>query len=136
MKKVVKVILMGLLIDIGGSIAFQFVVGIIATVYLLKHGVGQAEVAPALIQLIMSQPWLSILEAIGAFISLLAGYYVTAKMKEKTYKYAKILGVCSSAIGFSMAYSYYPLSENIAMAVLTILSSVAGAWLWMKRNYT
>jgi hypothetical protein len=130
--KPVKAVIVGVLIDILGSLLAAVLIGFALGIYLLSHGVAKDEMEAVLTARLMHAPWNILGYAAGAAISVIAGY-VTAKIaKQSVYLYAGIVGCISGIFGYWTGLDYVSVQLNVALALLAIVSAVFGAFLWLK----
>jgi formate/nitrite transporter FocA (FNT family) len=127
-------VITGVLIDLLGTIIIAVLLGFALGFYLLSQGVAESELEAVLTAKIMHAPWNIFLIALGASISVLAGY-VTAKIaKHGVYIYAGIVGCISGGFGYSTGLDDYSVPLNLSLALLTIVATVFGAFLWLRKN--
>jgi formate/nitrite transporter FocA (FNT family) len=127
-------VITGVLIDLLGTIIIAVLLGFALGFYLLSQGVAESELEAVLTAKIMHAPWNIFLIALGASISVLAGY-VTAKIaKHGVYIYAGIVGCISGGFGYSTGLDEYSVPLNLSLALLTIVATVFGAFLWLRKN--
>jgi len=127
-------VIAGILIDLLGTIIIAVLFGFALGFYLLSQGVAESELEAVLTAKIMQTPWNIFLIALGAAISVLAGY-VTAKIaKHGVYVYAGIVGCISGGFGYSTGLDDYSIALNISLALLTVVATVFGAFLWLRKN--
>lgn len=132
--KPVMAVIAGVLIDLLGTIIFAVLVGFALGFYLLSQGVAESELEAVLTARITQVPWNIILIALGTAISVMAGY-VTAKIaKHGVYTCAGIVGCISGGFGYSTGLDEYSVPLNISLALLTIVATVFGAFLWLRKN--
>ena len=132
--KPVMAVIAGVLIDLLGSIIIAVLIGFALGFYLLSQGVAESELEAVLTASLTQLPWNVALIALGAAISVLAGF-VTAKIaKHDVYAYAGAVGCISGIFGFWTGYNDTSMPLNIALALLTIIATVFGAFLWLKKN--
>jgi len=132
--KPVIAVIAGVLIDLLGTIIIAVLIGLALGFYLLSQGVAESELEAVLTARITHAPWNIFLIALGASISVLAGY-VTAKIaKHGVYLYAGIVGCISGGFGYSTGLDEYSVPLNVSLALLTIAATIVGAFLWLRRN--
>jgi hypothetical protein len=132
--KPVMAVIAGILIDLLGTIIIAVLFGFALGFYLLSQGVAESELEAVLTATIMQVPWNIILIALGAAVSVLAGF-VTAKIaKHGVYAYAGTVGCTSGIFGFWTGLNDNSIPLNISLALLTIVATVFGAFLWLRKN--
>jgi Na+/melibiose symporter-like transporter len=127
-------VIAGVLIDLLGTILLAVLIGFALGFYLLSQGVAQSELEAVLTAKISQAPWNIALIVIGSAISVLAGY-VTAKIaKHGVYVYAGIVGCISGGLSYLMGFDETSVPLNVSLALLTIVATVFGAFLWLRKN--
>jgi hypothetical protein len=132
--KPLMAVIAGVLIDLLGTIIIAVLIGLALGFYLISQGVAESELEAVLTARITHAPWNIFLVALGASISVLAGY-VTAKIaKHGVYLYAGIVGCISGGFGYSTGLDDYSVVMNTSLALLTLVATVFGAFLWLRKN--
>jgi hypothetical protein len=132
--KPVMAVIAGVLIDLLGTIIIAVLIGFALGFYLLSQGVAESELEAVLTARITQAPWNIALITLGTAISVLAGF-VTAKIaKHGVYAYAGTVGCISGIFGFWTGLNDTPVPLNISLALLTIVATVFGAFLWLRKN--
>jgi hypothetical protein len=127
-------VIAGVLIDLLGTILIAVLFGFALGFYLLSQGVVESELEAVLTAKISQAPWNISLIALGSAISVLAGY-VTAKIaKHGVYIYAGIVGCISGGLGYWTGLDDTSIPMNISLALLTVVATVFGAFLWLRKN--
>lgn len=127
-------VIAGVLIDLLGTIIIAVLFGFALGFYLVSQGVAESELEAVLTAKISQAPWNISLIALGSAISVLAGY-VTAKIAmHGVYVYAGIVGCISGGLGYFTGLDETSVPLNISLALLTIVATVFGAFLWLRRN--
>jgi len=127
-------VIAGVLIELLGTRILAVLIGIAPGIYLNSEGAAESELEAVITTGITHAPWMIFLIALGASISVLAGY-ITAKIaKHGVYLYAGIVGCISGGFGYSTQFDEYSVPMNIALALLTLVATVFGAFLWLRKN--
>lgn len=132
--KVWKGVLLGLLVDIGGSLVASIVLGIAYAVFLALQELPR-EQALALLRDADSNPfihWTGLL--LGSMFSVLGGYVCARIIRHQELRWGALTGVISAVIGLALAGTEAAQGSVILLFALTIALVSAGAWLGMKRN--
>ena len=132
--KPVMAVIAGVLIDLLGTIIIAVLIGFALGFYLLSQGVAESELETVLTARITRTPWNIALIGLGAAISVLAGYATAKIAKHGVYVYAGIVGCISGGFGYSTGLDEYSVPLNISLALLTIVATVFGAFLWLRKN--
>jgi hypothetical protein len=134
--KPVTAVIVGVLIDLLGSVIIAVLIGFSLGIYLLSQGVSQGELEAVITAKLMQFPWNIMATALGAAISVVAGFVTARIAKHGVYSYAGIVGCISGIYGYwsgsDLDYISTPL--NISLALLTIVSTIFGAFLWSRKN--
>jgi hypothetical protein len=132
--KPVMAVIAGVLIELLGSIIIAVLIGFALGFYLLSQGVAKSELESVLTARLTQVPWNVALIALGTAISIVAGF-VTAKIaKHDVYAYAGAVGCISGIFGFWTGFNDTSMPLNVFLALLTIIATVFGAFLWLKKN--
>jgi hypothetical protein len=134
MVKPVMAVIVGVLVDLLGTVIIAVLIGFGLGFYMLSHGVAQDELEAVLTAKLMQFPWNITALALGAAISVLAGYVTAKIVKHGVYSYAGIVGCISGIFGYWTGLEHYSIPMNISLALLTIASTLLGAFLWLRRN--
>jgi hypothetical protein len=127
-------VIAGVLIDLLGSIIIAVLIGFALGFYLLSQGVAESELESVLTARLTQVPWNVALIALGTAISIVAGF-VTAKIaKHDVYAYAGAVGCISGIFGFWTGFNDTSMPLNVFLALLTIIATVFGAFLWLRKN--
>jgi hypothetical protein len=127
-------VIAGVLIELLGSIIIAVLIGFALGFYLLSQGVAESELESVLTARLTQVPWNVALIALGTAISIVAGF-VTAKIaKHDVYAYAGAVGCISGIFGFWTGFNDTSMPLNVFLALLTIIATVFGAFLWLKKN--
>lgn len=129
----VKAVIAGILVDVLGTTLIAILIGFVSGFYLLSQGVSQDDLEAALIERLMQAPWNVVACSLGAAVSVLAGYVTAAIAKTGVYYCAGIVGAITGMIGYWNGFAYYSTLLNRALAVLAIVATVVGAFLWLRR---
>jgi len=132
--KPVMAVIAGVLIDLLGTILVAILIGFALGFYLLSQGVAESELETVLTARITQAPWNIALMALGTAISVLAGF-VTAKIARRgVYACAGTVGCISGIFGFWTGFNDTPFALNGSLALLTVVATVFGAFLWLRKN--
>lgn len=125
-------IIIGLLIDVGGSVLMGFLVVFFYGIFLLSQGKNFEQIGRAL-SVIHSHTVASIiLYSIAFGLSLLAGYICARIANYREYSSALIVAIISSSYGFIVGIGTYSLILNLGMSILTFTCVMLGALIYAK----
>lgn len=130
----VKAVLIGLLIDLGGSIVIGIVLTVIYSFQLAAAGLDEDEIMAAMSN-IPFDSWVFIAGAIiGCFCSILGGYVCARIARHSEYKFGNILSAISIIVGSLMVIEAYSLFAIFVLALMTWASVMVGVRLGVSRN--
>ena len=132
--KPVMAVIAGVLIDLLGTIIIAVLIGFALGFYLLSQGVAESELETVLTARLTQLPWNIAIIALGAAMSVLAGFVTAKIVKHGVYAYAGAVGCISGIFGFWTGLNNTSMPLNISLALLTILATVFGAFLWLRKN--
>ena len=123
-------IIVGIIVDVGGSLAFGFVFGIFLAIIYVAQGVPVNELSTVLDQKHLNQsiPLLLGNLGIGGFFSLTGGFVTGWIAKVSQTKNGLIMGVGSTLLSKPF-WSFEPAWLNAAGCVFTIGAATAGGLL-------
>ncbi|MBW2409760.1 MAG: hypothetical protein JRF72_08175, partial [Deltaproteobacteria bacterium] len=124
-----KAIVIGLVIDIGGSFLSAFILAIAYGVLLASRGLSPEEIEYHLVNLDPYSTFYIITMAVGGLMTVLGGYVCARMVNYTEYKFAFIFGFISAALGHIIRGSYHSTLDNLALGILTIGCALLGAWL-------
>ncbi|MGZ5195723.1 MAG: hypothetical protein ACXWJM_13350 [Ramlibacter sp.] len=123
----VKAVLVGLAIDVGGSLVLGVTVTVVYAFALSSQGMSQKEVATALVH-IPTDSWPFIVGTLGgAFLSFLGGYWCARIARRSEYRLASLLALVSAASGLALSWGAYGLLHNTLLTLSTAACVILGA---------
>ncbi len=128
----VKAIILGLTVDIGGTILFGIIFGIVYGVYLGSNGMNAVEIGEALQKIEPLSLTGIITSGIGLIFSGLGGYTCARIANHNEFNYSAILGGIVCLFGFAMGAGRYSIVEIIIMSIITFLVVIGGAYMHVK----
>jgi len=127
-------IVLGALVDIGGSIAASAVLMFVYVFLLAKQGVPRDEIVQ-LVQNPESSPvvyWLGY--AIGSLFSLLGGYVCARIVRRKELQWGAVLSVVTVLVGIMFLNSASGVLKLLFEVALEVALVMGGTWLGMRKN--
>jgi hypothetical protein len=122
----IAAVLLGLAVDIGGSLLVGIVLTIAYGVSLASSGMSASEIDAAISD-IPTDSWVSIVgNLVGAGFSILGGFVCARFSRRSDYKLGFIMGAISAVLGFVLAYKTQVPVINLMLACLTFASVVLG----------
>jgi len=121
-----KAILLGLTIDLGGSLIVGIVLGIVYAISLARAGMDPSQIKEA-VSHISSTSWVSIVgTVVGGALSILGGFTCARVSRRDDYKLGYILGAISAVSGLLLSYSSHSLLINVLLTVFTFGAVLLG----------
>lgn len=122
-------VIVGAMLDIGGTIAVGFILGAIYVGILIADGMPADELEEALSSIPL-QSWVSIAGiGLGLALSMLAGFVCAAIAKRAQYRHALIVAVISTAFGIALSAGHYGVMVDLLLAGGTLAAVMLGAWI-------
>lgn len=129
-----KAVLLGLAVDIGGSLGVGMVLGIVYAVVLAGQGVDPAGLEKAMNH-IAADSWVSIVATVaGGMFSMLGGYVCARIAGRSDFKLAYIMGAISVAVGALMSYQTHTVLHSLMLALLGFGAILLGTKLGMTKK--
>lgn len=133
-KSALKAVLVGSLVDIGGSTFTGVLLGMAYAVTLASSGVDAEQMQHALTH-IAPYSWISITGyVVGCAFSVLGGYLCARISQHSAYRMAMIVAAISTAFGLMAGGQQFSAPATIALSLATMSSVLLGAWLGVRRN--
>ena len=125
----VKAIIIGLVVDISGSLVSAFILAIAYSVLLTSRGLSPEEIEYHLTNLDIYSTFSIITMIVGGIMTVLGGYLCARIVNYSEYKFTFIFGFISAAFGHIASESYYSTLDSMALGILTLGCALLGAWL-------
>lgn len=129
-----KAVLLGLLVDIGGSTVAGIPYSILYSIYLASSGMDAEEIVALLQAPPEESPYLWIGYGIGSLFSILGGYVCARIAKRAEYQLASLMATLSALFGVLMVWGHYSLQMSVAVALLSLSCVLLGAHLGRLKN--
>lgn len=115
----IKGVILGLLVDIGGSVVAGMLIGAAFAVFMAQSGMPAEEIFAALSNTRFASPLFVVSTMAGAGFSVLGGYICQRIARRQNYRLALVLAGLSTILGVAMSWSTY---SPLAHALLTLLN--------------
>ena len=121
-----KAVLVGLAIDVGGSLLFGAVVGILYAASLASSGMNEQEIAKALAN-IQTGSWAYVVGTLaGAVLSFLGGFSCARIAQRADYRLGLVLAVLSAGSGLALSWEAYAPMQNVLLTLSTAACVLLG----------
>ena len=127
-------VLLGLLVDVGGSALTGLFVGVGYAAFSIASGADPKSLTENLAGL-ASDPWaVGISAIVGGFFSLLGGWLCARLAQRRDYKLGIVLAILSFLCGLLMSANEYSPMVHVMFAALTFASVLIGTRLGFPRT--
>ena len=130
----VKAVIVGALIDVGGTLTAGIVVGIALSAVLASRGLSIEQIEQELTSIEPGSAVGLLSSVLGALISLCAGYVCARIAGAREYHAGAMLATVSLAFGLVLGGGYYSVGEHLALGGLTVASVMLGVHFGARRN--
>lgn len=121
-----KAVLLGLAVDIGGSLVASVVLGLVYAVVLASSGVSGDELRLAL-EGVMQTGWgFAIASAVGCAFSVAGGYVCARVSRRRDYRLGWVLAALSVGIGTLVGADGYSLLQQVLLGGVTVACVLIG----------
>ncbi len=129
-----KAVLLGLLIDIGGSIVSSVLIVMVSAMVMASNGMDQREIQNLFAGPERSLPVSVALYVMGGLFSVLGGFVCARIVKQNELKWGGIMAAISTLIGLVIGGNRHESVMALFLYVVGFVATLMGAWLGMKRN--
>lgn len=132
----VLAVILGLLVDLGGTLVFGFIIAIGYGIVLAVQGLSYDQVSSGISTMNENPTGMIVLTAMGSSFSMLGGYVCARIVNYSEYKFAMVTATISAIYGGSIGWSSHAAGTHIALLFLSIGCVLLGAHIYvrMKRN--
>ena len=130
----IKAVIVGAIIDIGGTLVVGTAVGVAFTVVLASKGLSVEQIERELTNIDPGSAIGLLSSLLGALISFAAGYVCARIAGAREYRAGAILATLSLAFGLVLGGAYYSAAEHLILGSLTIGSVMLGVYVGARRN--
>lgn len=121
-----KSVLLGLVVDVGGSFLLGIVLSVGYAISLASAGMSESKIMEAMLNP-FSNPLILVVGTLGGAALSVAGGFVCARLSRRPdYRLGFILGGISAVSGLLMSYESYSLPVNLLLTLLTFASVLLG----------
>lgn len=130
----IKALVVGFVVDIGGTIVASLVLSSIYAISLVSDGLDETQIREAM-ENIPLDSWFSIVSiVVGAALSVLGGFVCARIARATDYRLGVILALCSSFFGLVIDYDRDSGLAIVAMIAVTIVAVLAGTRMGLSRE--
>jgi hypothetical protein len=131
----VRGVVFGVLVDVGGTLLFGIVLGIVYAMFLVGTGRNEQEVQASLANS-EANPFISSIGLLGGLaFSVLGGYVCERTARKGNYRLGIVLSCISAVLGLAVAWSTYSVPMHGLLVFLTVGSVLLGTRLgWERRE--
>ena len=122
-----KAVLVGLTIDVGGSLLLAVVLGAVYSGFRFSAGAGRVHVRAEMASMLPTS-WLSILGSVAgaAALSFLGGMVCTRLARRSDYSLGLVLASISASFGLLLSFNQYSVAMNLVMTSVTFAFVLLG----------
>ena len=119
-------VILGLLVDIGGTVIASMLIGGLFAVFMAQSGMPAEEIFAALSDTRFASPLFVVSTIAGAALSVLGGYVCQRIARRSNYHLALVLAGLSTAIGLAMSWTTYSALGHVLLTLLNVASVLLG----------
>jgi hypothetical protein len=127
-------VLVGLVVDFGGTTIASIVVGIVYAATLAGRGVPVEQITEAVTEFDPASGYGIVAMLVGGGFSILGGYVCARIARRNERKVSAVLAAVSAVLGFLSGGEALDWWLNVGLTVLTLASVMAGGELGRRRN--
>ena len=122
----VKAVLLGLAVDIGGTLLSSVVFGVVYAVLLGARGVPAEQMQDSFMEAMESGWGFALSSAVGCAFSVLGGYVCARIARRSDYRAGWALAGLSVGLGFLLGGASYNLLQHVLLAAVTVACVLIG----------
>ncbi|MEW8026335.1 MAG: hypothetical protein AB2792_20460 [Candidatus Thiodiazotropha sp.] len=130
----VKAIFIATIVDVTATIFVGIVISIVYGVILASNGDSIEIITSKLSSMELTSRVSLVVLMSGCLITIFAGYLCAKLVNHSEYKTVAIFAIIVIIFGLTMGLSYYSVSENLLLSLLTLCSVYIGAWLYVSKK--
>ena len=131
----VLAIILGVFVDLGGTLVFGFVIAIGYGILLAVQGLSPDQISIGISQMDENPVLMIVLYASGCSLSALGGYVCARIVNFLEYKYAMVAAFISSVYGCAIGWRSHAVGTNIGLFLLTIGCVMLGAHIYVRMKH-
>jgi len=122
----VKAIVLGLLTDIGGTMATSFILSIVFAVIWANQGMSSEQMMALMSDRALGNPFTLVATIFGTVSSYLGGFICARIVRRSEMRYGAILSAISVLVGFALSIGNSSPARMIGLAILSIVAIMLG----------
>ncbi|MBT2971174.1 MAG: hypothetical protein B6D72_03995 [gamma proteobacterium symbiont of Ctena orbiculata] len=128
----VRAVLIATVVDITATVFIGIAISIVYGMILASNG-DSLEVITTKLSNIELTSMVSLVAIVsGCIITTYAGYLCAKLVNHSEYRVVAVLAIIVIFFGFVMGQSYYSMSENLVLGLLSLCCVYLGAWLYVS----
>jgi hypothetical protein len=128
-------VVVGAIVDLGGTILAAIVLAVAYTAYLAAQGAAPEQIEQTLATAPAGSAYFNIATAIGLFFSALGGYVCASYTREHVYRAGLVLAMLVCVIGFLIGGGQHSQLFDTIVVAVTFAAVMFGVW-WYQRKQT
>ena len=125
-------VLVGLVVDIGGTLLTNPVIGVAYATHLAASGMQPEQIVQVGRPLADNPVFTAIEVAVGLGFSVLGGYLCARIVGRDEYRWATVMAVLELLVGLAFTGEDHAIGFELAMFVLSCCAVLSGAWVKLK----
>ncbi len=131
----VKAIALGMLVDIGGTIAVGSLISIAYAIVLAQQGMDQEQVMAAMQDAPILSTYGLISTGVGLTFSVLGGYVCARIVKRAELRTGAIMAAISTVLGLLLSGGETSAPKVVTLLLLGVAAVMVGAWQGRLKNW-
>lgn len=127
-----KAVLLGVVVDIGGTVVISFGAAFVAAMIFTSQGMDEAQFDQLFAD--RTSPLMVALTIVGGLFSILGGYVCARIAKHNELKLGGVVALFSTLFAIILDDERSGMTEDLLLYTAGIVSILFGSWLGMKRN--
>jgi hypothetical protein len=127
-------VLLGVLTDIGGSLAIGLLFVLVMAFRLAAQGLSPEQIEKAVTEMDPWSAWAMVSYALGCAFSALGGYVCARVARHSELQLAGIVAAIGVVFGWAVGSGPLPFTLNLLLTVLAVLCVMLGAWVGRRQG--
>ena len=130
----VRGIILGLLVDIGGSILSSTLISVVIAVVLTRAHKTPQEIQQLLTHIEPFTSYWLIMMTGGMLCSFLGGYVCALNAKVNVMRTTAIFAAITTTLGIVLSSGRATLLEHLVLGILSVVVVMSGGYLWLRTH--